>query len=106
MLERLFKLREHGTTARTEILGGITTFITMAYIIVVNPAILSFAGNPAGSEHGGDHSVGGVWVATDGAVRQPGPSRSRAYMGENAVHRVRNGGDGDRLAAHGSARCL
>src|SRR5579863_8487933 len=34
MLERLFRLREHGTTARTEVLGGVTTFITMAYILV------------------------------------------------------------------------
>lgn len=46
LLEKLFKLSQHGTTTRTEILGGITTFTTMAYIIVVNPAILSFAGFP------------------------------------------------------------
>ncbi len=43
-----FKLREHGSSVRTEIIGGVTTFITMAYIMVVNPAILSFAGIPAG----------------------------------------------------------
>ena len=48
MLTRLFRLAEHGTTARTEILGGVTTFATMAYIIVVNPAILAFAGFPTG----------------------------------------------------------
>ncbi len=48
MWERLFKLRENHTTARAEILGGATTFVTMAYIIVVNPAILSFAGLPVG----------------------------------------------------------
>ena len=48
MLERAFKLSERGTTARTEALGGITTFAAMAYIIVVNPAILSFAGIPPG----------------------------------------------------------
>jgi AGZA family xanthine/uracil permease-like MFS transporter len=41
MLERLFSLRERGTTVRTEILAGITTFVTMAYIIFVNPSILS-----------------------------------------------------------------
>jgi AGZA family xanthine/uracil permease-like MFS transporter len=41
MLEKLFRLRERGTNVRTELLGGATTFITMAYIIVVNPAILS-----------------------------------------------------------------
>lgn len=44
MLERLFQLREHGTTARTEILAGITTFLTMSYIIFVNPDILSSTG--------------------------------------------------------------
>ena len=41
-----FQLRQHGTTVRTEVLGGVTTFLAMAYIIVVNPAILSFAGLP------------------------------------------------------------
>ncbi len=46
MLERLFGLKAHGTTVRTEALAGATTFLTMAYIIVVNPAILSEAGLP------------------------------------------------------------
>jgi AGZA family xanthine/uracil permease-like MFS transporter len=46
MLERLFGLKAHGTTARTEVLAGATTFLTMAYIIVVNPAVLSEAGLP------------------------------------------------------------
>lgn len=44
MLERFFQLREHGTTARTEVLAGITTFLTMSYIIFVNPDILSSTG--------------------------------------------------------------
>jgi Permeases len=44
MLERLFKLREHGTDVRTELLAGFTTFLTMAYIIFVNPDILSGTG--------------------------------------------------------------
>ena len=43
MLERLFKLSENQTTARTELLAGLTTFLTMAYIIVVQPAVLSGA---------------------------------------------------------------
>lgn len=43
MLERLFRLRENGTTVRTELVGGATTFMTMAYIIIVNPQILSSA---------------------------------------------------------------
>jgi len=46
MLERLFDLRGHGTTVRTEVLAGLTTFVTMAYIVVVNPAILGAAGMP------------------------------------------------------------
>ena len=41
MLEKLFKLRENNTTVKTEILAGITTFMTMAYILAVNPSILS-----------------------------------------------------------------
>jgi AGZA family xanthine/uracil permease-like MFS transporter len=45
-----FKLQEKGSSVRVEVIGGITTFLTMAYIIFVNPAILStdFAGNPTG----------------------------------------------------------
>ena len=46
MLERLFGLQAHGTSVRRELIGGLTTFATMAYIVVVNPAILSFAGIP------------------------------------------------------------
>jgi AGZA family xanthine/uracil permease-like MFS transporter len=46
MLERYFGLKEHGTTVGTELLAGLTTFMVMAYIIFVNPAILSFAGAP------------------------------------------------------------
>ena len=45
-LERQFKLKEHGTDLRTEILAGATTFLTMAYIVFVNPAILGDAGMP------------------------------------------------------------
>ena len=44
MLERLFKLRANGTSVRTELLGGVTTFMTMAYIIFVNPSLLSQTG--------------------------------------------------------------
>ncbi|MGC9401032.1 NCS2 family permease [Vibrio genomosp. F10] len=54
MLERLFKLSEHGTNVKTEIIAGVTTFLTMAYIIFVNPAMLADAGM--------DH--GAVFVAT------------------------------------------
>jgi AGZA family xanthine/uracil permease-like MFS transporter len=43
-LERLFKLREHNTNVKTEVIAGFTTFMTMAYIIIVNPNILSATG--------------------------------------------------------------
>lgn len=46
MLERFFKLQDHGTTVKVEVLAGVTTFLTMAYIVVVNPAILGNAGMP------------------------------------------------------------
>ena len=46
MLERYFKLAENQTTIRQEMLGGLTTFMTMAYVIVVNPQILAQAGMP------------------------------------------------------------
>lgn len=47
-MEKFFKLKEHGTTVKVEIMAGITTFMTMAYILAVNPGILSAAGMPAG----------------------------------------------------------
>lgn len=49
VLERLFKLSEHGTTVRTELLAGLTTFLTMAYIVFINPSILADAGMPKGA---------------------------------------------------------
>ncbi|WP_046166447.1 NCS2 family permease [Chromobacterium vaccinii] len=44
LLESFFKLKEHGTTVKTEVIAGFTTFLTMAYIILVNPLILSSTG--------------------------------------------------------------
>lgn len=44
MLEKVFKLSENKTTVKTEVVGGVTTFMTMAYILAVNPSILSAAG--------------------------------------------------------------
>ena len=46
MIERYFRLAENQTTVRQEMLGGLTTFLTMAYIVVVNPQILAQAGMP------------------------------------------------------------
>lgn len=55
LMENTFKLRENGTTVKTEIIAGVTTFMTMAYILAVNPNILSSTGM--------DH--GAVFTATD-----------------------------------------
>ena len=48
-MEKFFKLKEHGTTVKTEVIAGITTFLTMAYILIVNPLILSDAGMDFGA---------------------------------------------------------
>ncbi len=48
-MEKLFKLKQHGTTVRTEITAGLTTFFTMAYILIVNPSLLSTTGMNWGS---------------------------------------------------------
>src|SRR3989440_3805604 len=60
MMEQLFKLSEHKTTVRTEVLAGLTTFLTMAYIIFVQPAVLS--GKMFGTDTGLD--FGAVTTAT------------------------------------------
>ena len=49
MLENFFKLKEHGTDIKTEVIAGFSTFLTMAYIIAVNPGILSAAGMDFGA---------------------------------------------------------
>ena len=46
VLERLFKLQAHGTTIKTEVVAGLTTFAAMSYILVVNPGILGLSGMP------------------------------------------------------------
>ncbi|MBC2855691.1 MAG: NCS2 family permease [Cetobacterium sp.] len=48
-MEKIFKLQEHGTTIKQEIIAGVTTFLTMAYIIFVNPSILSMTGMDKGA---------------------------------------------------------
>lgn len=83
MLERRFKISERGSSVRVEVLGGITTFVTMAYIIVVNPAILSFAGLPPGPV-----TVATILTAVFGtllmALYANRPIAVAPYMGENA----------------------
>jgi AGZA family xanthine/uracil permease-like MFS transporter len=83
MIERFFRLRERGTTIRTEVLGGATTFAAMAYIIVVNPAILQFAGLPIGPS-----TVATILTAVVGCLLMGlyanRPLAVAPYMGENA----------------------
>jgi adenine/guanine/hypoxanthine permease len=82
-VERFFRLSERGTTLRTEVLGGTTTFATMAYIIVVNPAILQFAGLPVGPS-----TVATILTAAVGSLLMGlyanRPLAVAPYMGENA----------------------
>ena len=83
MLERLFRLRERGSSVPVELLGGATTFVTMAYIIVVNPAILAFAGIPPGPG-----TVATILTAAFGSLLMGlyanRPIAVAPYMGENA----------------------
>jgi AGZA family xanthine/uracil permease-like MFS transporter len=83
MLDRIFRLKENQSTVRTEVLGGATTFITMCYIIVVNPAILSFAGIPTGPS-----TVATILSAVFGCLLMGlyanRPIAVAPYMGENA----------------------
>lgn len=58
-MEKLFKLKQNGTTAKTEIIAGLTTFMTMAYIIALNPNLLTGFGND-----GGTTLWNGVFLAT------------------------------------------
>lgn len=82
-MERFFQIRARGSTVRVELLGGVTTFITMAYIIVVNPAILSFAGIPTGPG-----TVATILTAFFGCLLMGlvanRPIAVAPYMGENA----------------------
>ncbi|MGO9515470.1 MAG: NCS2 family permease [Candidatus Korobacteraceae bacterium] len=82
-LNALFAFDRHGTTVGREVIAGLTTFTTMSYIVVVNPAILSAAGIPEGASF-----VATVLVATFGcyfmAFYANRPFAIAPYMGENA----------------------
>ena len=79
----MFSIAERGSSVRAEIVGGATTFVSMAYIIVVNPAILSFAGIPAGPS-----TVATILTAAFGTLLMGlyanRPIAVAPYMGENA----------------------
>lgn len=84
MLNRIFKLDEAGTTIRTEVMAGVTTFMTMAYIIFVNPAILSNAGVPfAGAVTATAIGAAIMCIAMGAATNRPLAMASG--MGINAV---------------------
>ena len=82
-MERLFKLKERESRVSTEILGGLTTFFTMAYIVGVNPAILAFAGIPVGPS-----TLATILTAVFGSLLMGRyanrPIAVAPYMGENA----------------------
>ena len=82
-LDRYFSLTQLGTTVRTEVVGGATTFVTMAYIIIVNPKILEAAGMPFGPA-----MVATIISACFGTllmgVYARRPFAIAPYMGENA----------------------
>ncbi|HKR63002.1 MAG TPA: NCS2 family permease [Thermoanaerobaculia bacterium] len=79
----MFHIAERGSTVRAEVVGGVTTFVSMAYIIVVNPAILSFAGIPQGPS-----TVATILTAAFGTLLMGlyanRPFAVAPYMGENA----------------------
>jgi len=81
--ERIFKLSRNGTTIGRETIAGLTTFVTLAYIVIVNPAILSAAGIPKGPSMTATilSAVFGTLVMGFYANR---PFAVAPYMGENA----------------------
>ena len=83
MLESYFKLEEHGTNVKTEIIAGFVTFMTMAYIIVVNPAILEAAGIPFGPSMVAT-IISAVFGTLIMGVYAKRPFAIAPYMGENA----------------------
>jgi AGZA family xanthine/uracil permease-like MFS transporter len=83
MLERVFGLSRAGSSVRREVLAGLTTFVTVAYIVVVNPAILEAAGIPRGPS-----TVATILTAVVGTLLMGlyanRPFAVAPYMGENA----------------------
>jgi len=82
-LDQFFELAHHQTTIRREVVAGLTTFFTMAYIVAVNPAILKAAGMPAGASLTATilAAIFGTLLMGFYANR---PFAIAPYMGENA----------------------
>ncbi|KAF5410173.1 MAG: hypothetical protein C5S43_05130 [Candidatus Methanocomedens sp.] len=83
ILENYFKLKEHGTNIKTEIIAGFATFMTMAYIIVVNPAILEAAGIPFGPSMVAT-IISAIFGTLIMGIYANRPFAIAPYMGENA----------------------
>ncbi len=83
-MEKFFKLKEHGTDVKTEILAGLTTFLAMAYILGVNPAILGDAGMDASSVFLATAIASGVATILMGVLANY-PVALSAGMGVNAL---------------------
>jgi len=86
-LSALFAFDRHGTTLGRETIAGLTTFTTMSYIVVVNPAILSVAGHSGRPIVRGDGARGGFRLLLHGFLRQS-PVRHRALHGRERIHRL------------------
>jgi adenine/guanine/hypoxanthine permease len=82
-IRRFFELEQRGTTISREVIAGLTTFTTMSYIVVVNPAILSNAGIPAGPSFVAT-VVAAVFGCTLMGLYANRPFAIAPYMGENA----------------------
>src|SRR3954449_5251903 len=83
-LDRRFELNARGTTVRTEVLGGVATFLTMCYIVFVNPAILSAAGMPCGGVTVATALAGALAPAAMGLITNL-PFALASGLGLNAV---------------------
>ena len=70
-MDKFFKLSEHGTTVRTEVLAGLTTFFAMSYILFVNPQMLSQTGMPAQGVFLATIYWVSRWDSYDGFLREP-----------------------------------
>ena len=83
-LERRFTIHERGSTVRIEVLGGFVTFLTMAYIVFVNPAILSSAGMPFNAVAVGTALAAAIFTLAMGLLTNL-PFALASGLGLNAV---------------------
>lgn len=83
-VKQLFELDKHRTSIKTEILAGVTTFLTMAYIILVNPTILHLGGMPFGPLIIATILSAGIFTLMTGLYAKK-PFAMAPYMGENAL---------------------